>query len=162
VCDLLAAHARVDQSFTRKTNTGARAGWTALMSAASSGHTDVCEVLLAARANPNAQTQFPGITPLHAACMTPNGGGTVHILAAARADLEKRMHFPLALTALHFAAFSNNPEVCEALFEVRADASTRCRTILGSGTAQDLATKWDRQAAMAVLATWRAGPPRAP
>jgi len=158
VCDLLAAHARVDQPYTRKTSDGAPPGWTPLMSAAAIGHADVGEVLLAARANPNAQTRWPGFTPLVIACMTPNGGGVVRILAAARADPEARVRFPIAGTALHIAAFLNNPAVCEALLEVRADASARCRTIVGSGTALDIATKWDRRAAMAVLAARTAGP----
>jgi len=158
VCDLLAAHARVDQPSTRKTTAGGPPGWTAIMSAAVSGHADVCEVVLAARANPNAHTNFPGFTPLVIACMCRTGGGVVRILAAARADLEKRARFPLRATPLQCSAFLNSPEVCEALLEVRADASARCRTIVGSGTALDIATKWDRRAAMAVLAARTAGP----
>ena len=68
------------------------------------------------------------------------------------------MFFPFGFTPLQFAAFLNNPDACEALLEVRADASARGRTVVGSGTALDLATKWNRRGAMAVLAARPAGP----
>ena len=98
--------------------------------------------------------RWPGITPLHhvSLCAAYNGAGVVRILAAARAHLEARMDFPGAMTPLHIAAYFNNPAVCEALLEVRADATARCWTIVGSGTALKLATKWNRRAARAVLA----------
>ena len=118
--------------------------------AATFGHADVCEVLLSAHANPNARTRWPGFSPLHMACLAPTGD-VVRVLAAGRADVEARMFFPLGFTPLQFAAFLNNPDACESLLEVRADASARCRSIFGSGTALDLATKWNRRAARAVL-----------
>jgi len=152
-CDLLAAQARVDQPLTRTSKTGAPPGWTPLMTAACRGHADICEVLLVAEANPNAQTHWPGMTPLHAAAMVrSNADDVVRTLAAARADPDVRACFPLAGTPLHLAALFNNPDVCEALLEVRADSCARCRTLVGSGTALDLATEWNRQGAMAVLA----------
>ena len=122
--------------------------------AATFGHADVCEVLLSAHANPNARTRGPGLSPLHAACIAPSAH-VVRVLAAGRADVEARMRFPFGLSPLQMAAYYDNPELCEALLEVRADASARGRTLVGAGTALDLATKWDRRAAMAVLAAWQ-------
>ena len=105
-----------------------------------------------AKANPNAQTHWPGITPLFMAALArSNADVVVRSLAGARADPGMRGFFPIAMPPLHLAAFFDNPEVCEALLEVRADSCARCRTLLGSGTALDLATKWNRQAAMATL-----------
>ena len=68
------------------------------------------------------------------------------------------MFFPFGFTPLQLAAFGNNTDACEALLEVRADASARGRTIAGAGTALEIATKWNRRAARAVLSRRDAGP----
>ena len=70
------------------------------MAAAALGHADICEVLLVAKANPNAQTLFPGLTPVSLTALTrSNADGVVRTLAAARADPGVRTFFPIAIIA---------------------------------------------------------------
>ena len=65
------------------------------------------------------------------------------------------MKLPLTLTPLHLAAFVNNPALVEALLGARADAAKRITGLLGlRATARDVAVRFDRRDALAVLDDW--------
>ncbi len=153
VRDLLAARADVNSRST-KDKSGVPKGHTALMTAASSGHAEVCTELISAQASVATQSGN-GMSALHFSVMSSRSAPVVEVLTQAGCPLEARLVFPFGATALVVAAFWNNPEAVAALLEAKADPRATARSILSGFRryrALDFAARYGRAEAASVLA----------
>lgn len=87
-------------------------GWTALMSAASYGYTEIAELLLEAGADPNSKEEVDGLTPLINATRD-NNTEIVKLLLEAGADIEDTDY--LGRTALMWALKEDRTEIVKLL-----------------------------------------------
>ncbi len=153
VRDLLAARADVN-SRSMKEKIGVPKGHMALMSAAISGHAEVCTELISAQASVATQNGL-GMSALHCSVQSSRSAPVVEALTQAGCPLEARAVFPLGGTPLIAAAFWNNPEAVVALLEAKADPRATARSILSGfrrSTALDFAVRYGRAEAASVLA----------
>ena len=97
-------------------------GMTALHWAAESGQLELADVLVFAGANLEAATRLGAFTPLMVASRAGHAG-IVRLLADAGANLEATTE--TGETALHYAAWSGNPEIALALAEKGARVDAR-------------------------------------
>jgi ankyrin repeat protein len=97
-------------------------GMTALHWAADNGQIELAGVLVFAGANLEAATRLGGFTPLMVASRAGHAG-IVRLLADAGANLEATTE--TGETALHYAAWSGNPEIAVALAEKGADVDAQ-------------------------------------
>ena len=97
-------------------------GMTALHWAAENGQLELADVLVFAGANLEAATRLGGFTPLMVASRAGHAG-IVRLLADAGADLQATTE--TGETALHYAAWSGNPEIVLALAQKGADVDAQ-------------------------------------
>ena len=97
-------------------------GMTALHWAAENGQIELADVLVFAGANLEAATRLGGFTPLMVASRAGHAD-IVRMLADAGANLEATTE--TGETALHYAAWSGNPEIAVALAEKGADVDAQ-------------------------------------
>ena len=157
---LVSAGAAVDLGLTKTLKNGALPGLTPLMYAAMFGHPTACARLLAAGANVHARVPGLGMTAIHFAAMGGKGYGAaesaVPALVAHGADVEARLSiFPMvvSVTPLMVAAYLGNAAEVEALLACGARAGERSGRglLVWNLTALEVARKFDREAAVAVL-----------
>ena len=97
-------------------------GMTALHWAAENGQQELADVLVFAGANLESATRLGGFTPLMVASRAGHAG-IVRLLADAGANLEATTE--TGETALHYAAWSGNPEIAVALVDKGADVDAQ-------------------------------------
>ena len=97
-------------------------GMTALHWAAEKGQVELADVLVFAGANLEAATRLGGFTPLMVASRSGHAG-IVRLLADAGANLEATTE--TGETALHYAAWSGNPEIAVALVDKGSDVDAQ-------------------------------------